>query len=73
MLLALGRTYHKIGRISESREMLEAAIKADPTLAESQLLLSSINSVANPQKKSIHKKRKRPVKKQVPVKKSIKK
>lgn len=73
MLSALGRTYQKTGRISESREMLEAASKADPTLAEPQLLLSSINRTAHPQKKSIRKKLKQPVKKQAPIKKTIKK
>ena len=73
MLLALGRTYMKTGRISESRETLEAASKADPTLAEPQLLLSSINRTAHPQKKSIRKKLKQPVKKQAPIKKTIKK
>ena len=54
MLLALGRTYMKTGRISESREMLESACKADPTLAEPQLLLSSIKSSAKPLKKYVH-------------------
>jgi len=77
MLFALGRTYMKTGRMSESRELLEAARKADPTFAEPQLLLSSIKSDSQPQEKnvrkkvkhagkkhSIHKKVKKPAKKQ---------
>lgn len=59
MLSALGRTYMKTGRISESRELLEAASKADPTLAEPQLLLSSIKVNSKPVKKNIRKKEKR--------------
>lgn len=57
MLLALGRTYMKTGRISESREMLEASRKVDPTLAESQLLLSSIKFKPQTLKKSVRKKK----------------
>lgn len=53
MLLALGRTYMKTGRLSESREMLEAAKSADPTLAEPQLLLSSIVSSTQPLHKNV--------------------
>jgi len=52
MLLALGRTYMKSGRLSESREMLEAAKKADPTLTEPQLLLSSIENGSRYRKKT---------------------
>lgn len=55
MLFALGRTYMKTGRLSESRELLEAARKADPTFAEPQLLLSSIKSGSRPLKKSVRK------------------
>jgi len=73
MLLSLGRTYMKTGRISESREILEAASKADPTLAEPQLLLSSIRSSSQPKKKSIHKNGKHIGKKQAPGKKVTKK
>lgn len=73
MLLALGRTYMKTGRISESREMLEASSKADPTLAEPQLLLSSIKSKSSPQKKTISRKNKLVGKKQAPSKKVSKK
>ncbi len=68
MLLALGRTYLKTGKLSESRDMLEAAKKADPTLSEPQLLLSSIKSDSQPQKK---KARKKTVKKQPARKKTI--
>lgn len=46
MLFALGRTYMKTGRLSESRETLEAAKSADPTFAEPQLLLSSIENTS---------------------------
>ena len=56
MLLALGRTYMKSGRLSESRELLTAAKKADPTLAEPQLLLSSIKYNAHRVKTNVHKK-----------------
>ncbi|MGB9082769.1 MAG: tetratricopeptide repeat protein, partial [Desulfuromonadaceae bacterium] len=57
MLLALGRTYMKTGRLSESREMLEASKKADPALAEPQLLLSSIKFKPQTLKKSVRKKK----------------
>lgn len=57
ILLALGRTYMKTGRLSESREMLQASKKADPTLAESQLLLSSIRFKPQTLKKSVRKKK----------------
>ncbi|MBW4055111.1 MAG: tetratricopeptide repeat protein [Proteobacteria bacterium] len=60
MLFALGRTYMKTGRLSESREMLEAAKKADPTFAGPQLLLSSITyspqRISHAGKKHVHKK-----------------
>lgn len=55
MLFALGRTYMKTGRLSESREMLKAARKADPTFAEPQLLLSSIKSDSRSLKKGVRK------------------
>jgi tetratricopeptide (TPR) repeat protein len=57
MLLALGRTYMKTGRLSESREMLVASKKADPTLAEPQLLLSSVKFKPQTLKKSVRKKK----------------
>lgn len=55
MLFALGRTYMKTGRLSESREMLEAAIKKDPTLAGPQLLLSSLDNDSKSRKVSVRK------------------
>lgn len=60
-LFALGRTYLKSGRISEAREMLEASRRADPTLAEPQLLLSSIKSdVPSARKQKAHKRHDKP-------------
>lgn len=56
VLFALGRTYMKTGRLSESRELLEAAKKADPTLAGPQLLLSSFKSDSQLLKKKVRKK-----------------
>lgn len=56
MLFALGRSYMKTGRLSESREMLEASKKADPTFAEPQLLLSSIKSRSQPPQNNVSKK-----------------
>ncbi len=53
MLFALGRTYMKTGLLSESREMLAAAKKADPTLAGPQLLLSSLDNSSQPSKKQL--------------------
>lgn len=73
MLLALGRTYMKSGRISESREILEAASKADPTLAEPQLLLSSIKGSSKSTYKNSRKKVKPSGKIKLPVKKTAKK
>ena len=70
MLFALGRTYMKTGRISESREMLEAARKADPTFAEPQLLLSSIKSDSQPQEKNVRRKASQRGKKQAVHKKA---
>lgn len=73
VLFALGRTYMKTGRLSESREMLEASKKADPTFAEPQLLLSSIGKqAASAKRKNVGKKtrhhtqNKSPSSKQVP-------
>jgi len=72
MLFALGRVYMKTGRLSESREMLEAAKKADPTFAEPQLLLSSIKSNSQPLSKKVSKKSAQTQKKQTVRKKKIK-
>lgn len=70
MLLALGRTYMKTGKLSEAREMLKLSMKADPTLAESQLLLKSIINDPQPQpiKKKMRKKAgtKKPARKNTP-------
>ena len=56
ILLALGRTYLKTGKLSEAREMLELSKKADPALLESQLLLNSIKNDPQPTKKKMRKK-----------------
>ena len=69
MLTALGRVYMKKGMLSESRQSLEAAKKLDPTLSETQLLLSSIKSKIQPQKKKVQKKK--AYKKQSPRKKKV--
>ena len=71
MLMALGRTYMKTGRLSEAREMLELSKKADPTLTESQLLLNSIIRDPQPIKKKLRKKAgtKKPAHKNTPKKK----
>lgn len=76
MLLALGRTYMKTGRLSESREMLETAKKADPTLAEPQLLLSSIQNSSEPlkkygRKKTAHAEKKLTVRKKITKKEGV--
>jgi len=70
MQFALGRTYMKTGRLSESREMLEASIKTDPTFAEPQLLLSSIKRSSVTQKKSIRRNHIHAAKKQIHRKKT---
>lgn len=65
MLFALGRTYMKTGLLSESREMLTAAKKADPTLAGPQLLLSSLDNSSQPRKKQLRKSVQKTTKKQI--------
>jgi tetratricopeptide (TPR) repeat protein len=52
-LNALGRLYMKTGRISEAKEMLEAAKKADPTLEETAVLLNNIRDEFNPEPRKI--------------------
>jgi tetratricopeptide (TPR) repeat protein len=47
-LHALGRVYMKIGRLSEAREALEAAKKADPSMEETSILLNNIRDEFNP-------------------------
>jgi tetratricopeptide (TPR) repeat protein len=55
-LNALGRLYMKTGRISEAKEMLEAAKKADPSLEETTVLLNNIRDEFNPEPHKISKK-----------------
>ena len=47
-LHALGRVYMKTGRLSEAREALEAAKKADPNMEETSVLLNNIRDEFNP-------------------------
>lgn len=47
-LHALGRVYMKTGRLSEAREALEAAKKADPGMEETSVLLNNIKDEFNP-------------------------
>lgn len=47
-LHALGRVYMKTGRLSEAREALEAARKADPSMEETSVLLNNIRDEFNP-------------------------
>jgi len=54
-LNALGRLYMKTGRISEAKEILEAAKKADPTLEETTVLLNNIRDEFNPEPRKINK------------------
>jgi len=53
-LNALGRLYMKTGRISEAKEALEAAKKADPTLEEAAVLLSNIRDEFSPEPHKIN-------------------
>jgi predicted ATP-dependent endonuclease of OLD family len=64
----MGRVHMKNGRISEAKEALEAAKKADPDLEETTVLLSNIKDELSPEpkkyKKKAHKsKKKKSVKK----------
>lgn len=54
-LNALGRLYMKTGRISEAKEILEAAKKADPNLEETTVLLNNIRDEFNPEPRKINK------------------
>ncbi len=54
-LNALGRLYMKIGRLSEAKEVLEAAQKADPNQEETSVLLSNIRDEFNPAPRKISK------------------
>lgn len=63
-LNALGRVYMKTGRLAEAREMLQAALKADPGLTEASVLLNNIQDDFNPVPRKLTTK-KRPAKKVV--------
>ncbi len=52
-LNALGRLYMKTGRISEAKEVLEAAKKADPSLEETSVLLNNVRDEFNPEPRKI--------------------
>lgn len=54
-LNALGRLYMKAGKLSEARETLEAARKADPTMEETSVLLNNIRDEFNPEPRKISK------------------
>ncbi|WP_243369889.1 tetratricopeptide repeat protein [Geotalea sp. SG265] len=54
-LNALGRAYMKSGRITEAKEALEAAKKADPELEETTVLLSNIKDEMSPEPKKYKK------------------
>ena len=54
-LNALGRIYMKTGRLSEAREALEAAKKADPTMEETAILLNNIRDEFNPVPRKVSK------------------
>lgn len=86
-LHALGRVYMKTGRLSEARDALEAAKKADPTMEETSILLNNIRDEFNPvprksikskkysksrSKKKVTVKKKTTVKKKATVKKTTK-
>lgn len=47
-LHAIGRVYMKTGRLSEAREALEAAKKADPNMEENSVLLNNIRDEFRP-------------------------
>ncbi|MBT1072127.1 tetratricopeptide repeat protein [Pelotalea chapellei] len=55
-LNALGRLYMKTGRITEAKEVLEAAKTADPNLEETAILLNNIRDEFSPEPKKISKK-----------------
>ena len=53
-LNALGRLYMKTGRISEAKEVLEAAKKADPNMEETVVLLNNIRDEFSPEPHKIN-------------------
>lgn len=54
-LNALGRLYMKMGKISEAKETLEAAKKADPTMEETTVLLNNVHDEFSPEPHQISK------------------
>ena len=72
-LNALGRLYMKTGRLSEAKETLEAAKKADPTMEETSVLLNNIRDEFNPEPRKITKGKKAKAKKSKKSTKSTKK
>ena len=72
-LNALGRLYMKTGRLSEAKETLEAAKKADPTMEETSVLLNNIRDEFNPEPRKITKGGKNKIKKGKKSKKGSKK
>ncbi len=72
-LNALGRLYMKSGRLSEAKETLEAAKKADPTMEETTVLLNNIRDEFNPEPRKITKGKKGKATKKSKSKKGAKK
>ncbi|MDD5287187.1 MAG: tetratricopeptide repeat protein [Desulfuromonadaceae bacterium] len=72
-LNALGRLYMKTGRLSEARDVLEAAKKADPTMEETAILLNNIRDEFNPEPRKISKGKKGKIKKSKKSSKTAKK
>jgi tetratricopeptide (TPR) repeat protein len=54
-LNALGRLYMKTGKISEAKETLEAAKKADPNMEETTVLLNNVRDEFSPEPRAISK------------------
>lgn len=54
-LNALGRLYMKTGKISEAKETLEAAKKADPNMEEAAVLLNNVHDEFSPEPHGISK------------------
>jgi Tfp pilus assembly protein PilF len=71
-LNALGRLYMKTGRLSEAKDTLEAAKKADPTMEETSILLNNIRDEFSPEPRKISKGKKVKAKKGKKVSKSAK-
>ena len=71
-LNALGRLYMKTGRLSEAKEVLEAAKKADPGMEETTVLLNNIRDEFNPEPRKISAKEKSKNKKSKKVSKPAK-